>query len=71
MFYERINLSRILETTGTEQENNKIEIPAEYMDDFVKAVKIGYYKELHKQGLLTDEQLAKLIERQDRKKPAA
>ena len=64
-------MSRILETTGTEQENNKIEIPAKYMDDFVKAVKIGYYKELHKQGLLTDEQLAKLIERQGRKNPAA
>ncbi len=59
-------MSRILETTGTEQENNKIEIPEESRLAFVKAMKIGYYKEFRKQGLITDQQLEMLIELQDR-----
>lgn len=59
-------MSRILETTGKEQENNKIEIPEESRLAFVKAMKIGYYKEFRKQGLITDQQLEMLIELQDR-----
>ena len=37
------------------------EIPAECKSEFIKAMKIGYYKEFHKQGLITDEQLEQLI----------
>ncbi len=33
---------------------------------FIKAMKIGYYKEFHKQGLITDQQLEMLIALQDR-----
>lgn len=32
----------------------------------VKAMKIGYYKEFRKQGLITDQQLVMLIALQDR-----
>ena len=61
-------MSKVLETTGTEQENNtnKIEIPEESRLAFVKAMKIGYYKEFCKQGLITDQQLEMLIALQDR-----
>ncbi len=37
------------------------EIPNECKSEFIKAMKIGYYKEFHKQGLITDEQLEQLI----------
>lgn len=42
-------------------------IPAECLSDFRKSMKIGYYKELHKQGLITDFQLEQLIQLQDKK----
>lgn len=44
-----------------------LSIPAECLYDFCKAMKIGYYKELHKQGLITDFQLEQLIQLQDKK----
>ena len=44
-----------------------ISIPNECLSDFRKAMKIGYYKELHKQGLITDNQLEQLIQLQDKK----
>ncbi len=59
-------MSRIIETTGKEQKNNKIEIPEESRLEFIKAMKIGYYKEFHKQGLITDQQLEMLIKLQER-----
>lgn len=37
------------------------EIPDDCKSEFIKAMKIGYYKEFHKQGLITDEQLEQLI----------
>ena len=37
------------------------EIPKDCKSGFIKAMKIGYYKEFHKQGLITDEQLEQLI----------
>lgn len=58
-YYERETLKNSIETIKNE---NNIEIPEECMNDFVKAMKIGYYKELHKQGLITDRQLEILIE---------
>ena len=43
----------------------EIKIPEEYIDDFVKAMKIGYYKEFYKQGLITADQLERLIAMQN------
>ena len=52
-----------LNLTTTEK---KFEIPDESKSDFIKAMKIGYYKEFHKQGLITDEQLEQLIALQNK-----
>ena len=57
-------MSRILQ-------NNEIQIPEECKSDLVKAMKIGYYKEFFKQGLITAEQLEKLIEMQNDSKDIA
>ena len=43
-----------------------IELSEEDKIAFIKAMKIGYYKEFHKQGLITDQQLEMLIALQDR-----
>ena len=55
----------------TSEEKLKVDtglsIPDECLSDFRKAMKIGYYKELHKQGLITDSQLEQLIQLQDKK----
>lgn len=47
-------------------ENKRLEIPDEYKKEFIKAMKIGYYKEFFKQGLITAEQLEMLIAMQDK-----
>ncbi len=47
-------------------ENDVIEIPQNCKNEFVKAMKIGYYKEFYKQGLITAEQLELLIAMQDK-----
>lgn len=44
-----------------------LSIPDECLSDFRKAMKIGYYKELHKQGLITDFQLEQLIQLQNKR----
>ena len=54
-------MSRILETTETKQENNKLELTPESSRAFRKAMKIAYFKEFNKKGLITDEELEKLI----------
>lgn len=46
--------------------NENIEQSAENKLAFIKAMKTGYYKEFHKQGLITDKQLEMLIAMQDR-----
>ena len=46
--------------------NDVIEIPQNCKNDFIKAMKIGYYKEFYKQGLITAEQLEQLITMQDK-----
>ena len=38
------------------------EISEESRQAFIRAMKIGYYKAFHKQGLLTDSQLERLID---------
>ena len=55
----------------TTVEKPAIEIPEACKSEFVKAMKIGYYKEFHKQGLITDEQLEQLIAMQNRSDKAA
>jgi hypothetical protein len=41
--------------------NGNIMLPSECMRGFKKAVKIGYYKEFYKKGLITAAQLEKLL----------
>lgn len=53
-------MSRILQIVDTQ-----FQIPEECKSEFIKAMKIGYYKEFHKQGLITDEQLEQLISMQN------
>ena len=52
-------------------QNNDIHIPEDCKSDLIKAMKIGYYKEFFKQGLITAEQLEKLIEMQNNNKGKA
>lgn len=46
--------------------NDIIAIPENCKNDFIKAMKIGYYKEFYKQGLITAEQLEQLLAMQDK-----
>lgn len=46
--------------------NDIIEIPPNCKNEFIKAMKIGYYKEFYKQGLITAEQLELLIAMRDK-----
>ena len=57
-------MSRILQ-------NNEIHILDECKLDLIKAMRIEYYKEFFKQGLITAEQLEKLIEMQNDNKDIA
>lgn len=49
-----------------QNKSESIELSDEDKKAFIKAMKIGYYKEFHKQGLITDMQLEMLISMQDR-----
>ena len=49
-----------------QNKSENIELSEEDKIAFIKAMKIGYYKEFHKQGLITDQQLEMLIAMQDR-----
>ena len=53
-------MSRILQNVDTQ-----FQISNDCKSAFIKAMKIGYYKEFHKQGLITDEQLEQLISMQN------
>ena len=64
----RKNVSSNNSTVEVEEKSTqKIEIPEECIDEFVKAMKIGYYKEFYKQGLITADQLETLIAMQGKK----
>ena len=52
-------------------QNNERQIPEENKSDLIKAMKLGYYKEFFKQGLITAEQLERLIEMQKDNKDIA
>ena len=67
----RKNMNLTAGTYNIEQDkinksNSAIEIPNDCKNEFIKAMKIGYYKEFYKQGLITAEQLEKLIALQDK-----
>ena len=63
-------MRRNVQSTTT-VEKSTIEIPDVCKSEFIKAMKIGYYKEFHKQGLISDEQLEQLIAMQNRPGKAA
>ena len=48
-----------------QNKSKNFKLSAEDKIAFIKAMKIGYYKEFHKQGLITDQQLEMLIAMQD------
>lgn len=48
------------------QVNKQFEISEESKFEFIKAMKIGYYKEFRKQGLIANEQLEQLISMQNK-----
>ena len=59
---KEIILSKILENeTEQKKDNKKLEISEKDRRAFLTALKIGYYKEFHKQGILSDEELEYLI----------
>ena len=57
-------MSRIIEQKDKDNRptGDMIEISEENCQAFIRAIKIGYYKAFYKQGLLTAEQLERLIE---------
>ena len=63
-----------METAG-QAENKKnapdIRLTDEQKADFIRSMKIGYYRIFYKQGLITAEQLAELIEMQRKGKHSA
>ena len=60
------------ETTEQKNENKTTtaqsitDLSEENLSELLKAMKIGFYKDFHKKGLLTDEQLEMLIAMQDK-----
>lgn len=44
----------------------EISLSDEQRRNFIRGMKIGYYREFYKQGLITSEQLAQLIAMQDK-----
>ena len=57
-------MSRIIESKKPDNKVNGVnpEISEESRQAFIRAMKIGYYKAFYKQGLLTAEQLERLID---------
>lgn len=55
-----------IEKDRISENNSSIAIPENCKNDLIKAMKIGYYKEFYKQGLITTEQLEQLIAMQDK-----
>ncbi len=55
-----------IEKDKTNKNNSDITIPKNCKTDLIKAMKIGYYKEFYKQGLITAEQLEQLVAMQDK-----
>lgn len=54
-----------IENDKINKKKSTIKIPNECKSEFIRAVKIGYYKEFFNQGLITAEQLERLIAMQN------
>ncbi|GEM_PF-3107939 len=52
-------------TAPAEKKNPAIRMTEKQRQNFIRAMKIGYYKEFYKQGLITAEQFELLIAMQD------
>ena len=61
-------MSKKTEVTEQKNENKttKLEISEKDRRAFLTTLKIGYYKEFHKQGILSDEELEYLINLQNK-----
>lgn len=59
-------MKKELEITERKNENKKPVISEKERRAFLTAVKIGFYKEFHKQGILSDEELEYLINLQSK-----
>lgn len=67
---ERIMIRNVCATNSdvTEEKNCNTpatEIPDECRKDLIRAMKIGYYKEFYKQGLISSEELNELLKMQN------
>jgi hypothetical protein len=60
---EKTEQKKVNETPAAENMNHLSE---ENLNILLKAMKIGFYKDFHRRGLLTDSQLEKLIAMQDK-----
>ena len=60
------SLKKELEITEKKNDNKKPVISEKERRAFLTAVKIGFYKEFHKQGILSDEELEYLINLQSK-----
>ena len=61
--------NELLTTTAVAEESEHIiKLPESCRQDFVKTMKIGYYKEFYKQGFITADQLEALIAMQEKQR---
>lgn len=62
--------TKVICNTEMTKTESKLDLPDNCKSEFLKAMKIGYYKEFYKQGLITAEQLEQLIAMQEKKSEA-
>lgn len=60
------DISEQKNTNKTDAAQSITNLSEENLNDLLKAMKIGFYKDFRKRGLLNDEQLEMLIARQDK-----
>ena len=60
---EKVEQKKVNETPAAE---SILQLPDENLNKLLISMKIAFYKDFHKRGLLTDEQLAQLIAMQDK-----
>ena len=60
---EKTEQKKVNETPAAE---SILQLPEENLKALLISMKIAFYKDFHKKGLLTDEQLAQLIAMQDK-----
>ena len=60
---EKVEQKKVNETPAADK---VLQLPDENLNKLLISMKIAFYKDFRKRGLLTDEQLAQLIAMQDR-----